>query len=183
MHIIAGKFYKQKIQAPKGDSTRPTSSRLREALFNILQDEIEGADFLDIFAGSGAIGIEALSRGAKSATFIEADRNAYLTLTENIKQLKITNGSVVFGDYRRNIQSLSRRAVQFHLIFADAPYSMQTIQALIEEITKLDLLKLSGKLFIENNTALSMDLNLFGLTHLNSRKVGKTHLHQFQRDK
>lgn len=181
MFIIAGKYYKKKIQAPPEDKTRPTSGRLRETLFNILQQEIEGVDFLDIFAGSGAIGIEALSRGAKSATFIESDRTAYMTLGGNLKHLNITKEAVVlYGDYVRKMEALGKQKAQFHIIFADAPYALESAtEIVLEEVVKHDLLKASGRLFIENNLPVASSCK--GLHHVNSRKSGKTYLHQFQK--
>lgn len=183
MFIIAGKYYRHKIQAPKTELTRPTASRLRETLFNIIQQEIEGSDFLDIFAGSGAIGIEALSRGARSSAFIESNRDAFSALNNNLKQLKITSeGVALFGDYVKNLQALSARKVKFHLIFADAPYHMnQATQILLDQIVSKDLLKPYGKVFIENDQKLAEDINLHGLMHINSRKSGKSYLHQFQK--
>lgn len=177
MYIIAGKYYKQRISAPKGNSTRPTSSRLRETLFNILQNEIEGADFLDIFAGSGAIGIEALSRGAHAVTFIESDRQAYLALQGNLKQLNI-EATLLFGDYLKKMEGLQK---SFHIIFADAPYHLDVLQELIRKTVINNLLKPSGKLFIENDQPLPKGLDLFGLEHIDSRKSGKSYLHQFQK--
>lgn len=180
MHVIAGKYYKQKLQVPKGGATRPTSSRLREAVFNILQEEIEGAVFLDIFAGSGAVGIEALSRGAKSATFIEQDRNAFLALNNNLQSLKITSGIPLFGDFEKNLKVLGKRGALFDVIFADAPYKLEATEALMGLIFENKLLKPSGVLFIENAADLSEGMDLKGFVLVNSRKGGKTYLHQLR---
>lgn len=183
MYIIAGKYYKQKLKSPKGDNTRPTSSRLRESLFNILQDEVQEADFLDIFAGTGAIGIEALSRGAKTATFIENDRHAFQALNDNLKQLKTgIEAKPLFGDYVKNLQSLGKRNEKFHIIFADAPYHMEeTVQKILEQVALHNLLNKHGRLFIENDCDLSPETDFFGLKHVNSRKSGKAYLHQFEK--
>lgn len=183
MHIIAGKYYKQRVVSPKGNGTRPTSSRMRETLFNILQDEIEGVNILDIFAGSGAIGLEALSRGALFATFIESDREAFSTLKQNIGYLKAEKEALpLFGDYIKQIQHLGKRKAQFQIIFADAPYHMKEVtEILIGETVKEGLLAPYGKLFIESSVPLSDSIELHGLVHKNSRKSGKTYLHQFVR--
>lgn len=182
MKIIAGKYYCQSLEVPKNKTTRPTTSRLREALFNILQGEIEGVTFLDIFAGSGAIGIEALSRGAASATFIESDRTSLQTLKNNLEHLKIGREAVVlFGDYIKTMKGLASRKVAFDLIFADAPYHAEVTEEIIVQVVSGNLLKSSGKLFIENDNPYNEAINLHGLTHLNSRKAGKSFLHQFQK--
>lgn len=182
MHIIAGKYYKQKLQAPVGETTRPTASRLRETLFNILQDDVQGADFLDIFAGTGAIGIEALSRGAKTSTFIENDRAAYQALNQNLKQIKVTSeAKALFGDYIKNLQALGKRNEKFHIIFADAPYHMEgMVGKILEQVVQNNLLSKHGRLFIENDSNLPEGIDFQGLEHINSRKSGKAYLHQFR---
>ena len=87
MRITGGEFGGRNLKVPKSDAIRPTQDRVREALFNIIQFEVPGSDFLDLFAGSGAVGIEALSRGAKSATFVEANRRHIVVLEENLRSL------------------------------------------------------------------------------------------------
>lgn len=183
MYIIAGKYYKQKLQAPVGDGTRPTASRLRETLFNILQEDVQGSDFLDIFAGTGAIGIEALSRGAKTSTFIENDRAAYQALNQNLKQIKATSeAKALFGDYIKSLQALGKRNEKFHIIFADAPYHMEeAVRSILEQVVSNNLLNKQGRLFIENASKLPEGIDLHGLTLVNSRKSGKAYLHQFER--
>ena len=96
MRIIAGTLRSRTLQAPSGAGTRPTSDRLRETLFNVLAPRIEGAAFLDLYAGSGAVGIEALSRGARSVQFVEQSRTAIGVLRENIAQLGIGNRARIY---------------------------------------------------------------------------------------
>lgn len=181
MHIIAGKFHRRTLTSPKGDATRPTSSRLREALFNIVQGEIQGADFLDIFAGSGAMGLEALSRGAKHAVFIESSKMALAALESNIAKLNISSQTLVlFGDYLKMLNRLQSAGKPFDIIFADAPYSMiGALESLLEIIGSL--LKPGGLFFMENIKPLDKALNLNGLSFVKSRKSGNTYLHQFVR--
>lgn len=183
MHIIAGKYYKQKLHSPTTDATRPTASRLRETLFNILQEDIQDADFLDIFAGTGAVGIEALSRGAKTSTFIENDRAAYEALNKNLKQVKAASEArPLFGDYIKSLQALGKRKETFHIIFADAPYHIKNaIGDILEQVVQNNLLKKQGRLFIENDSELTDGIELHGLQLVNSRKSGKAYLHQFER--
>jgi 16S rRNA (guanine966-N2)-methyltransferase len=182
VHIIAGKFHRRELTAPKGDATRPTSARLREAFFNIVQGEIEGADFLDIFAGSGAMGLEALSRGARRATFIESSRMALNALETNLARLNAaSDAQVLFGDYLKMLKRLQSAEKQFDIIFADAPYSMtNAVESLLEMIGG-GLLKPGGLFFMENRNPLPTALDLRGLSLINSRKSGNTYLHQFVR--
>src|SRR6266851_5110824 len=91
MRIIAGKFRGRKLKSPPSLQTRPTSDRLRETLFNILAPRIEGARFLDLCAGSGAVGIEALSRGAAHATFVDRSRKMYALIETNLKALNVSD--------------------------------------------------------------------------------------------
>src|SRR5580700_58901 len=99
MRIISGKYRGRVLSAPKSKLTRPSSSLVRGAVFNILQDSVEGAEFLDLFAGSGLVGLEALSRGAKHATFVEKENNALVALTKNVKSLGVgAESTILRGD-------------------------------------------------------------------------------------
>jgi len=124
MRIIAGTFRSRALQAPDGLATRPTSDRLRETLFNVLAPRIEGASFLDLYAGSGAVGIEALSRGATHAMFAERAPAALKALRANLDRLKITAG---FRIHSGNVSSFLRKppagtVAAFDLVFLDPPY-------------------------------------------------------------
>lgn len=186
MFIIAGKFHRHRISTPQGNSTRPTSSRLRETVFNILQHEIAGAEFLDVFAGSGAMGIEALSRGAKHSTFIECNRQAIRCLENNLKNLQInTQASLMKGDFLKMLEKLVEKKQQFDCIFVDAPYNMsingQAVSNLIAQwIGTHSLLKPVGHLFIEDNCQKPPEEPLF-LAWKNSRRSGKAYLHHFEK--
>lgn len=178
MFIIAGRLKGRRLHTPKGNITRPTASRLRESIFNILQNEIENASFLDIFAGSGAIGIEALSRGAKDATFIEHNKEALSCLEKNLKEMNLLpQTSLMKGDYLKMLQYLDKSGKTFDLIFADAPYHLETTHNLINWIATHPLLKPQGKLLIENDTEELPEVQ--SLKHLNTRRSGRAYLHQF----
>jgi 16S rRNA (guanine966-N2)-methyltransferase len=126
MRVVAGKFRSATIEAPKGLDTRPTSDRVRQALFNVLEHgaphvEFERCRVLDLFAGSGALGIEALSRGAKFALFIEDSADARAAIRRNVEALKLTGVSKIF---RRDATNLgpAQTLAPFDLIFCDPPY-------------------------------------------------------------
>jgi 16S rRNA (guanine966-N2)-methyltransferase len=119
MRVVAGEYRGRRLQAPRGTSVRPTSDRVREALFSILGD-IEGLRVLDLFAGSGALAIEALSRGAASATLVENDRAALDAIRANLAPLEGANAEVVRADV---LAWLGGRRGPFDLVFADPPYS------------------------------------------------------------
>jgi 16S rRNA (guanine966-N2)-methyltransferase len=128
MRVIAGTYRSRILKTPQGLALRPTSDRLRETLFNVLGAGIVDSRFLDLFAGTGAIGIEALSRGAASATFVENHSPAAALIRRNLESLKITKGaSVLVGDALRALEKLSAKRRQpaelFNHVFLDPPYA------------------------------------------------------------
>lgn len=124
MRIIAGEYRSRTLEAPPGLATRPTSDRLRETLFNVLAPRIRGAVFLDLYAGSGAVGLEALSRGAASVVFVERAEPALKVLNANLARLGLTSGFRVqtgsAGAYLRKLKA--GQAAGFDLVFLDPPY-------------------------------------------------------------
>jgi len=121
MRVIAGEWRGRPLKAPPGAATRPTSDRVREALFSILAARVPDARVLDLFAGSGALGIEALSRGADSATFVDDAPAAIRAIEANLRALDAT-GTVRRSDVLRFLTSARRGAAQYDLIFLDPPY-------------------------------------------------------------
>jgi 16S rRNA (guanine966-N2)-methyltransferase len=123
MRVIAGKYKSRKLAAPPGIATRPTSDRLRETLFNVVAPGIEGSVWLDLFAGSGAVGIEALSRGARSAYFVESAAAAARTIRKNLHTLEIDEGAEVMErDVAATLRMLDSQAVTCDFVFLDPPY-------------------------------------------------------------
>lgn len=123
MRVIAGEFRSRPLTAPKGRDTRPTSDRLRETLFNVLAPRVAGATFLDLYAGSGAVGIEALSRGAEEAIFVENSEAALRAIRSNLSSLGIRGGYAL--ESRSTTAALKRLAVSgraVSLVFLDPPY-------------------------------------------------------------
>lgn len=125
MRIIAGAWGGRRLQAPAGRATRPTSDRVREALFSVLGTRVEGARVLDLFAGSGALGLEALSRGAAVATFVDAAPAAVRALRDNLAALG-AEAEVRRQDARRFLDSARREAHEYDLVFLDPPYLLAT---------------------------------------------------------
>jgi len=119
VRIIAGSRKGHRIEAPSGDSTRPTSDRVRENVFNLVAPWVEDADVLDLYAGSGAMGLEALSRGAASAVFVEADAAASRTINANLDKLRVPGARVLREDVARFIATETRA---YDLVFCDPPY-------------------------------------------------------------
>jgi 16S rRNA (guanine(966)-N(2))-methyltransferase RsmD len=123
MRVIAGTYRGRTLKAPPGESTRPTSDRVREALFSILDDRIREARVLDLFAGSGALGLEALSRGAALATFVDTDPKAIAAVKANLDALKAV-AEVRRNDALRFLSAAPARGAQYDLVFLDPPYRL-----------------------------------------------------------
>jgi 16S rRNA (guanine966-N2)-methyltransferase len=121
VRIVAGSRKGHRIEAPPGVVTRPTGDRVREALFSIV-GSVEKAQVLDLFAGSGALGLEALSRGAASCVFVERDRGAARVIRSNLEKLRLTGAVVVTGDVVRALRDESARRRTYDLVLADPPY-------------------------------------------------------------
>ncbi|MCB1082036.1 MAG: 16S rRNA (guanine(966)-N(2))-methyltransferase RsmD [Chlamydiia bacterium] len=178
MRIIGGFLKNRAIKTPKGSQTRPTSERLRETVFNIAQHAVEGKTFLDLFAGSGAMGFEALSRGAVSATFIEKDRLALKALDDNIAALGLKNqAKVISGDVLAVIKRLN--GLSFDLIYVDPPYEKGLQIMALELIERYQLLAPDGLLFVEESEKTVLDFSSLSLLALRKkRKVGSTFLYE-----
>jgi 16S rRNA (guanine966-N2)-methyltransferase len=123
MRVIAGKYKSRRLAGPAGEQTRPTSDRLRETLFNVVAPGVPGSVWLDLFAGTGAIGIEAISRGARMAYFVESSRRAARTIRENLATLEIEEGfEVIERDAPVALRMLEAQAVACDFCYLDPPY-------------------------------------------------------------
>lgn len=172
LRIIAGKFKGRTLKTPKGKSTRPTQGMLREAVFNICQNEVVGARFLDLFAGSGAVGLEALSRGAFFATFVEQNRFALQCIKENGEILGATSAmQVIPSSAEKALALLKKQEAQFDLIYIDPPYDLSMDLSLIASI-----LAPQGTLFLEerfNPKGGGHKVKIAGLIAKDQRRFGE----------
>ena len=177
MRIIAGSRKGARIFAPKGSDTRPTADRVREAAFNLLgPGAAEEATVLDLFAGSGAMGLEALSRGAAQATFVESDREACRTINRNLDKLGLEGATVLCQDALTALRNDARSGTRYDLVLLDPPYrrfsSLQN--AMISHLT--EILAPGGTLLVETAANEEPELPLPKRT---SRKYGSTRLTLF----
>ncbi len=165
---------------PKESRVRPTTAQTQETLFNICQYQIEGAAFLDLFAGSGAIGFEALSRGASHVTFVESNRLAIQAIKKNIQTLQVEGETTLYGyDIFKALSFLSQNGVGFDLIYADPPYEAGFSAPLLQCLDQQQLLKPEGTLYIED--ALFQEPPLKHLTCTSHRKIGRAYLFEYMR--
>jgi len=150
VRIIAGRFRGQGIAAPRGLATRPTADRVREALFSILGD-VEGLDVLDLFAGSGALGLEALSRGARAATFVDAGRAAVAAIRANVATLGVGDETtVIAADVGAGIRRLAGAGASFGLVFCDPPYARTETGSMLESLVARGLLAPGAWIVLEH---------------------------------
>jgi len=188
IRILAGTLRNRKLATPKGLHTRPTSAALRKALFDICKNIIDDANILDLFAGSGALSIEALSRGAKSATCVDNNKEALRCIRHNIKNLQLQDHvELLYGDVFRIIKALVQQQHHYDIIIADPPYGatldkegMSYAQYLLRILDNSSLLSSKGMLFIECSRSDIIDKeNLSSLFLVSSRRIGRSTLHQF----
>ncbi len=175
LYIIGGKHKKRQLRAPKSSAVRPTASRVREMVFNICQHQIEGASFLDLFAGSGAMGLEALSRGATHATFVESAARSVQAIKQNIEALKEELHTTLIGKSVHSV--LPTLAGSFDLIYVDPPYGKSMGTETLALLDRFPLLAEEGSLFIEDAFLEIPDLNQLKLKK--KRPIGRAFLYEF----
>ncbi len=153
MRVIAGEFKGRRLLSPRGVGTRPTSDRVREALFDVIAPKVEGALFLDAYAGTGAVGVEALSRGASRSVFVECDRGALQALRANLAALGIEDRATVLAEpFARAASNLAREKARFDLVFLDPPYGPGELLRALRHTEARDLLAPGGLVIAEHDT-------------------------------
>ncbi len=184
MRVIAGTFRSRLLTAPKGIETRPTSDRLRESLFNILQPRIEGARFLDLYAGTGAVGIEAISRGAAHVWFSENADPALAALRANLAALKITHGFTVEDrGTGALLQRIGKLGSVIDLVYLDPPYEAEaeyegTLSFLGSARGRIGLAP-DALVIAEHSSKASLSARYGGLHQLRTKKQGDAALTLF----
>ena len=180
MRITGGEFGGRNLKVPKSDAIRPTQDRVREALFNIIQFEVAGSEFLDLFAGSGAVGLEALSRGAKSVTFVERERRHLAALKENVEKIAGRTGDerqeTIAADCYRWLSTYAGPG--FTIGFADPPYALGEEKGYAQVLATLadrGVIR-PGGLFIAEMTAVQKAEETPGWELIRDRTYGKTRL-------
>ena len=180
MRVIAGRARSLKLKVPQGEGTRPTTDRIKETLFNILQGEILGCTFVDLFAGSGGIGIEALSRGARYAWFAENNREAVSCITKNLSFTKFADQATLLKGDVFNSLSLIREK-EADIIFMDPPYGCGFEESLFTSLSRMPYVTENTLLILETQIKKELDfLERKGFTVIREKKY-KTNKHVFIR--
>lgn len=175
MRIIAGKSKGRLLVAVKGRNTRPTSDRVKESIFNIIQYRIEDSIVLDLFSGTGNLGLEALSRGAKKAIFIDSNRKAVEAIKTNCTNLGYLEDSEIYRkDALAALTGLAKRDILFDIIFMDPPYDKGHGEILLEAIIRADILHNDGIIITEHDASLAPPKSCHDLYPFDSRKYGGT---------
>lgn len=174
LRIIGGEWRGRKLRFADGEGLRPTTDRVRETLFNWLAPLIQGARCLDLFAGSGALGLEALSRGAKEVVFIDTNPAAIAALKENLALLKAENAEVIRGDGLNYLQDKSR---QFDVVFLDPPFRRDLLQPAIKLLAERGWLADGARIYLELESEESLAELPMGWELLRSKEAGQVAYH------
>ena len=180
MRVISGKARGTVLKTPDGLQTRPTADRVKEALFSIIQFDLPNAKVLDLFGGTGQLGIEAISRGAKYAVFVDAADAPCRLIKENLRRAKMEGeGRVVRADY---LQFLSQCRETFDIIFLDPPYAEVFLENAINKISEIDILQSGGIMVTERPAEKPLNIEIEGFSRTKDYKYGKTVLTLYRKD-
>lgn len=176
MRIIAGTAKGRTLLAPKNaQRIRPTADRVRETIFNVLGQSCEGLKVLDLFAGTGALALEAISRGAKSAVLVDRDREALSLCRANAEALGFTNVvDIVPRPVERALPELKEKSAPFDLVFIDPPYAAKVTAAVLEQLCDLKLLGPAARVCVEHSKHEETPETVAALTRIDQRRFGET---------
>lgn len=161
MRIVAGKFKGRRLKTLKGSEVRPTADRVKESLFRIFGEQVVDADFLDLCAGTGSIGLEALSQGAKSTTFIDSNYHSIRTIESNLEMCgfdrKHPKVRLIHLHARKALARLGKRKAKFDLIYFDPPYASKIYESCLRQIAEAKLLSPVGVIVVEHRKIQEVD--------------------------
>jgi 16S rRNA (guanine(966)-N(2))-methyltransferase RsmD len=180
MRVITGKAKGAALKTPEGIVTRPTADRVKEAVFSMLQFEIAGASVLDLFGGTGHLGIEALSRDAKYAVFVDSNENACKLIRENLKRTNfLQQSTVVRSDYMTFLKKCNQK---FNIIFLDPPYAEDFLEKSLKMITEIDILQSGGIIITERPLGKELSVTFDGYFRSKDYKYGNTLITLFRKE-
>lgn len=173
MRIITGKYKGRKLYMPLNYDVRPTTERVKEALFSSILIYIEDANVCDLFSGTGNLGLEALSRGASKCYFSDNAKESIELVKKNIDMCKANSLSIVsFGDYERCLELIKRNNDKIEIFFIDPPYDSNLYNSVVSKILELELLSPNGIIVLEHNSKDNFSDEYFGLKKIKDKKFG-----------
>lgn len=183
MRVGSGRLRGRTLRAPAGAKTRPTSGRLKKALFDILAGRLPDARFLDLYAGAGAVGIEALSRGASTVTFVEQDRRAAAAIEKNLEALGLSDrAALVRREVGAALGALASEDQRFDVVFLDPPYRAGGHGRLLSRLGSLDLLDPGGLLILEHHHKTALEEVYGSLTRIRQVRAGESVLSFYRKE-
>ena len=180
MRVIAGKARGKTLGTPRGQATRPTADRVKEAMFSIIQFDLPGAKVLDLFGGTGQLGIEALSRGAESAVFVDERLDACTLIKENLSKTGLSlQAKVIRSDYAAYLRTCKEK---FDIILLDPPYAELFLENSLNLITEIDILQSGGIIVTERPLSKTELWDFSGFSRSKDYKYGNTLLSIYRKD-
>ena len=183
MRVIGGAARGRRLKVPKGQSVRPTAARVKGSLFNILPHDFSALRVLDLFAGSGNVSIEALSRGAEQAILVDESPRTAAVIKENLSRLELSaRAQVWIAPVARSLRKLARAGESFDLIFLDPPYDRQWVGTTLKAIGETQLLRSNGKVVAEHSARETVQSRYGDLVLYDQRRYGDTLLSFFTKE-
>lgn len=178
MRIISGEFKSRKIKFPKSRETRPMMDRVKETIFNVLGTDVQNRRVLDLFAGSGSLGIEAISRGAKSVTFVESSTVPCQIIRDNLLSLGINRAQweILGRPVTQALRHLSNRKRRFDLIFLDPPFNRDFIKKILRLIGHFDIVELGGMVVYQRARQENLPENIPNLHLIKEKAIGQAYI-------
>lgn len=177
MRVISGKARGLKLNTPKNEDVRPTTDRVKESLFNIINGYIIDGEVLDLFAGTGSLGIECLSRGANKCVFVDVSKTSIDIVKSNIKKARVEDNAEILNiDYKSAIDKVKNKTYKFDIIFMDPPYYENMFMDALKKIDESDILKDDGIIVVEHDTKQKFPESIGKLIKDRSKKYGNTTL-------
>ncbi|KKK39676.1 DNA methyltransferase [Mesobacillus campisalis] len=173
MRVVSGNLKGRYLKAVPGNSTRPTTDKVKEAIFNMIGPYFSGGLGLDLFAGSGSLGIEALSRGLDKVIFVDMDRKAVQVINENVRDFGLEGKSEIYrNEASRALKAIIKRELSFDYIFLDPPYKKQQLLKLVDLISSHHLLKDEGAIVCEHGSDIQLPESIGGLLQTRHEEYG-----------
>lgn len=177
MRVISGKARGLKLNTPKNEDVRPTTDRVKESLFNIINGYIIDGEILDLFAGTGSLGIECLSRGASKCVFVDLNKSSIDIVKSNINKARVeANSEVMNMDFKSAIEKVKNNSYKFDVIFMDPPYYKDMFIDALKKIEQSNILKEDGIIVVEHDTKHEFPENVGKLCKNRNKKYGNTTL-------